>query len=122
MTTVEKIFSILNERNINQKTFATAIGVSQGNVTDWKKGRSNPSRDVLSRIASYLNISIDYLLGNESTSGTEGILLTPQEEELVRCYRLLNNDGKKKMNDYLDDLLGNEKNLSVPAKSGASAG
>lgn len=122
MTTVEKIFAILAERNINQKTFASAIGVSQGNVTDWKKGRSNPSRDVLSRISGYLNISIDYLLGNESLPDADSIVLTPQEEDLIRSYRRLNSDGKKKINDYLDDLLSNEKNLTVPAASGESAG
>ena len=116
MTTVEKIFSILNERNINQKTFATAIGVSQGNVTDWKKGRSNPSRDVLSRIASYLNISIDYLLGNEPNSGTEGLLLTPQEEELILCYRQASPDDRAMVE------LALKKYRANPAKSDKSAG
>ena len=116
MTTVEKIFSILNERNIKQKTFATAIGVSQGNVTDWRKGRSNPSRDVLSRIASYLNISIDYLLGNESTSGIDGILLTPQEEELVLCYRQASPDERLIVDTALKKYRAN------PAASDKSAG
>lgn len=116
MTTVEKIFSILNERNISQKTFATAIGVSQGNVTDWKKGRSNPSRDVLSRISSYLNISIDYLLGNESTSGADSIILTPQEEELILNYRQASPDDRALVD------LALKKYRANPTASDKSAG
>lgn len=114
MNTVEKIFSILKERNINQKTFASAIGISQGNVTDWKKGRSNPSRDVLTRISCYLNVSIDYLLGNESISGTDSFLLTPQEEELILCYRQATSDERL----IVDTTL--KKYRTNPAASGES--
>lgn len=116
MNTVEKIFSILKDRNIKQKTFASAIGVSQGNVTDWKKGRSNPSRDVLSRISSYLNVSIDYLLGSEATSDMDSFPLTRQEEELIFCYRQASPDDRAMVD------LALKKYRANPAASDKSVG
>ena len=113
--------TILHLCELNGKKITNVIAeldISAGNPSKWKSGNV-PKEDTLTKLADYFHVSVDYLLGRDSPSG---LSLSPEEEELVRCYRLLNNDGKKKMNDYLDDLLGNEKNLSVPAKSGASAG
>lgn len=45
-----------------------------------------------------------------------------EEQELIKRFRKLNADGQSKFYAYLEDLLGNEKNLSVPFKSGESAG
>lgn len=63
MLDVSKIFEIIEERNISNKQLADAIGVSAGNTSDWKSGRSKPSAEVLVRIAKFLNVSTDYLLG-----------------------------------------------------------
>ena len=65
---VSKIFEIMEKRNISNKQLADAIGVSPGNVSDWKSGRSKPSAEVLVKIAKFLNVSVDYLLGNSSGS------------------------------------------------------
>lgn len=56
----------MEKRNISNKQLADAIGVSPGNVSDWKSGRSKPSAEVLVKIAKFLNVSVDYLLGNSS--------------------------------------------------------
>ena len=53
-------------KNISNKQLADAIGVSPGNVSDWKSGRSKPSAEVLARIAKFLGVSTDYLLGLSS--------------------------------------------------------
>jgi transcriptional regulator with XRE-family HTH domain len=63
---VERIFALLNERHETSVTFASAIGVSQGNVSDWKRGRSKPSIEALGKIADFFNVSADYLLGRNS--------------------------------------------------------
>lgn len=64
MTTVDRIFQLMKENNLNAKEFALKVGVSQGNITDWKTGRAKPSTDALLKIARTYNISVDYLLGN----------------------------------------------------------
>ena len=62
-TTVDRIFQLIQENNLTAKDFANKIGVSQGNITDWKKGRSNPSIQALEKIQYKFNVSVDWLLG-----------------------------------------------------------
>lgn len=38
-------------------------GISSGNISDWKSGRSKPNAETLIKIAEYFSCSVDYLLG-----------------------------------------------------------
>ena len=38
-------------------------GISSGNISDWKSGRSFPSAPKLDILANCLDCSVDYLLG-----------------------------------------------------------
>lgn len=63
MCKITKLFEIMGERGIKAKELSEAIGVSTGNISDWKSGRSSPSIEVLPKIANYFSVSTDYLLG-----------------------------------------------------------
>ena len=63
MADIPKLFELMEARNITNKQLADAIGVSAGNISDWKSSRSKPSTDVLIRLAKYFEVSTDYLLG-----------------------------------------------------------
>lgn len=65
MCKIPNLFVVMKENNITQKMLSEAIGVTQGNISDWKSGRSAPTIDALLKISKYLNVSIDYLVGNE---------------------------------------------------------
>lgn len=56
-------FDRLSDFNVVSKELTAATGISPGNISDWKKGRSKPSIDTIIKIADYLNCSVDYLLG-----------------------------------------------------------
>jgi len=64
LTIIDRIFKLINESNLTAKEFAKKVGVSQGNITDWKTGRAKPSVDALLKISNACNVSVDYLLGN----------------------------------------------------------
>lgn len=59
---LERIFNLLSEKKISQKTFAEAIGEAPQTVSDWKKGRNNSYKNHIDKIASFLDVSVDYLL------------------------------------------------------------
>lgn len=64
---ISNLFKILAEREISAKKLSDDTGISTGNISDWKSGRSQPSINALITIANYLNVSIDYLVGRTDT-------------------------------------------------------
>ena len=56
---------------ISQKDLAAKIGVSRSTVAMWENEMSQPDHDSLRKISSALNVSIDYLLGNENNKSED---------------------------------------------------
>lgn len=56
-------FERLTSLNVSNKDLSQNVGVSSGNISDWKSGRSKPNIDTVIKIADYLDVSVDYLLG-----------------------------------------------------------
>jgi transcriptional regulator with XRE-family HTH domain len=47
---------------MNQRDFATSIGVSQSAVAQWERGTTQPTAGNLQKIAQVLNCAIDEFL------------------------------------------------------------
>lgn len=74
MLNIDILFSLLEKKNIKQSELSKATGISTGNISDWKKGKSFPSAEKLLLIADYLGCSTDYLLGRtDMPTGTYSI-------------------------------------------------
>lgn len=71
MVNLNNLFSRISELGLNATTVAEATGISTGNISDWKKGRSMPSAAKLDILADYLNCSTDYLLGRTDAPNAE---------------------------------------------------
>ena len=64
----ERIAELCKEHNVTPGKMCSTIGISRGLITDLKMGRkSNPTAETLSKIASYFDVSVDYLIGNTNT-------------------------------------------------------
>ena len=61
--TVKKILSCMKMRNITDKQLTKDIGVNKSAVTDWKTGKTKSYKKHIDKIADYLGVSSDYLLG-----------------------------------------------------------
>ena len=53
----------LIEKNVQQKTLADALKISDKTMSSYVHGNANPTLLGLAKIAKYLNISADFLLG-----------------------------------------------------------
>lgn len=63
-TDFARIMTLLRkERKISQKKAAEELGVSQGLLSHYEKGKRECGLDFLVRAADYYNVSCDYLLG-----------------------------------------------------------
>lgn len=62
---------ILKSCQYTQKQIAQKLGISEGNLSNWKKGTNLPSIDILYKLCVILDVSADYLLGLEDYAGTK---------------------------------------------------
>lgn len=58
----DRFYSLCLENNTRPNPVAKALGFSSAACTKWKNG-TNPSLDVVEKIAKYFNVTSDYLIG-----------------------------------------------------------
>ena len=63
MTISQRIFEIMEIKNLKQSDLANYVGVASSSVTDWKKKGSIPSADKIIKISEFLSVTPEYLLG-----------------------------------------------------------
>lgn len=63
-----KIALLRKERNLTQMELADMLNISYQAVSNWERGETMPDISKLPEIAQIFNTSIDYILGNESTT------------------------------------------------------
>lgn len=61
-TPVERIFSLLKVKEIEQKEFAQLLGTTDKTVSAWKTGRSQSYTKYLPKISEVLGTTVEYLL------------------------------------------------------------
>lgn len=79
MVNLDNLFFIIKEKGLSASKVSDDTGISTGNISDWKKGRSMPTATKLDILANYLDCSVDYLLGrtdNPTVSGNNIIQST----------------------------------------------
>lgn len=103
MYNVNIIFELMKERKIQQKDLAAEIGISQSVLSDWKSGRLKPSIDIILKIANYLDVSVDYLLGNDSAA-VNNAQLTDKQKAVLAIAEQLPDEDVKKLIDYAELL------------------
>lgn len=58
------------QKGLNQKDFAATLGVSNGAVAMWETNKRQPDLEMIKKIASYYNVTTDFLLGYETSELT----------------------------------------------------
>lgn len=68
MTISERIFELLREKGFSQKQLSEYSGISTSTISAWNKRNAAPSAEMLSTIADFLDVSIDYLVTGDDNS------------------------------------------------------
>lgn len=66
MEVLTRILMLLDEKHIQQKELSDYLGLSKCAMTGWKNGNNNSYMKHLPKIAEFLGVSVDYLLGKET--------------------------------------------------------
>ena len=81
------------------------LGISYTTLTDWIKGNTYPRIDKIELLAHYFNITKADLVEERSNKSAEKkIALVSDEQKLLFNYRKLNDTGKAKAQEDVEDL------------------
>ena len=91
------------KKGVSQLELAKAIGVSNGNVGDWERGRSKPGYDALIALSRFFEVSAGRLLEIPEVSDLvcDGVPLSEAEVDLIAMYRILDDRGREDVFDFV---------------------
>ncbi len=92
MDTVDKIFSVLEEKNYSQQFLADALGIDKSTLSAWKSGKTKSYIKYIDKISKLLDVSKDWLLGKSDV------------REVSNCQKMIN---RIKENKILDEIIKN---------------
>jgi transcriptional regulator with XRE-family HTH domain len=101
LSTVEKIQDLMKNSGINAKQLTAELGLSSSSITDWKKGKGKPSAETIIKIASYFDVSADYLLGIKRNRPPEGERsVDPTVAGIIEVVQDMTEDEVAKVQEY----------------------
>ena len=119
MPSYSKFQTILKElrdkRNVTQEELASSLSVKQQTVGKWENGITVPRQPMLIKIADYFHVSVNDLIYGESNLSQPPATppstpaLTPQEQDLLRKYRVLTPNSRAAVDAVLDTCYNNDK-------------
>jgi len=102
----EKVIALLPERlqkarlakNLNQTKLGKKVGIAYSTISHWEQGRGKSVRDTetIQRLADALDVSYEYLVGEEEIEFKKVIVLLP---EYLRRARLAKNLNQTKLGE-----------------------
>lgn len=117
----EKIFDIMDKKNISRKRFSEETGIAQSTISDWKRKKTNPAADKIMAICDTLGVTPAQLLGDgadaaeaETVEANADYLMVRRGSEeyfLIEKYRKLGKPGKDRVQGYLQALAESPKSV-----------
>ena len=79
---VEILKDYLKEQKISLRQFSTLVGIPHSTILTWKKKNTLPSIEFIAKIASFMNVSLDWLVYEEQFDNVKVPMIKKSEEKL----------------------------------------
>lgn len=96
----KRIIKLLDRYELNQRQLSKLVGVSEVSMSRYIKGQRTPNSIILSKIATALNTSSDYLLGIDNNKNIE-IRFNKIKDLITENLYDLSNDQKLQLINIL---------------------
>ncbi|HEY2493598.1 MAG TPA: helix-turn-helix transcriptional regulator [Paenibacillus sp.] len=106
-TIYERIELLIKNKGMTKKLFCEELGISTGNLGDWKRGKSTPSTNKLIEIGAYFDVSLDWIiLGKGPKYGLlregRGVYLLDELQQLNSSNSILSDQEKGFIKEYIE--------------------
>lgn len=112
MTIGQKIFFLLEQKNMTQKEFSDRTGISTTTISDWRKKNTNPGSDKIMNICAALDVTPEYLLSGVTEDSDRGhgmdYLVLPkgtEERELIEIFNEIEWFERSRLLEYARKLV-----------------
>lgn len=78
MSTIDKVFELLNKKGLQQKDLTDYLGIDKGVASQWKSGKSKSYQKYLGQIAEFLGVRLSEIV---DVNYDEQKNSTPPEDE-----------------------------------------
>lgn len=80
----ERYCKLRDSMGYKDSDVARETGITKSTFSDWKAGRYSPKKDKLLKIASFLGVSINYLMTGEEKEGGEKYYLNDETTKMAQ--------------------------------------
>lgn len=87
-----RLQTLRKERKLRQEDMAKQLGIARTTYAMYEQGNREPDYNTLIRLATFFEVSIDYLLGKTETRQVTDI----QDPELYQWFKDINNSTPQK--------------------------
>lgn len=82
-----RLKALRESKEVSQQALADFLHYSQQSIAKWENGLGMPPADVLSSIASYFNVSVDYLIGHDLVVSEDSGEYVTAEDLVIRLVK-----------------------------------
>ena len=109
----QRILTLLKSRGMSQKALSKATGLTTSYINQICLDKRLPTFDTLEKICDSLGLSLDAFF----SAGNDSLVLTPQEQRLVACYRQLPSSACDPILNLVCALSDSGKSSGTPGLS-----
>ncbi len=108
----ERFIQLCAVNNEKPTSVLKEIGVSSGNLNNWKNGTSVKS-DILMQLSEHFNISVDYLLGRTEEPNGNQKQLTQNEQELLDIFKNFSERDQIKILGKMEEWISTSRRENI---------
>lgn len=106
----QRIRDLREDRDLTQEQLCKILYMHKTTYTNYEQGKHTVPLDFAVLIADFYDVSIDYITGRTNfPKGDAKPQLKKDELALIRKFSALSERSKGKLEQFLDQLLDNEK-------------
>lgn len=111
MTIGQRVFHLLDEKNMTQREFSKRTGIATTTISDWRKKNTNPGSDKIMCICAALEVTPEYLLAGVTEDSERGrnvdFMVIPggtKERELMEVFNDMDWMDREHLLEYARNL------------------
>ncbi len=102
----DRLKLLREEKDIKQSDLAKKFNISASTIGMYEQNRRNPDFTLLSYLADFFNVSVDYLLCRTDIRNYEEYTIAAHTDDRTQQ---LSDEDRKQLDDFIDFLIAKSK-------------